>query len=134
MAVTTSRFAAVLGLCASVLGLAACDLKLTQTDDSAAQAGAGGESSLEGKTPEEVLASAACMAPAPGRAPLRRMSNAEYRNTMTDLLGDSPETASLVAAATRSFPSETESLGFRNNADYLGVSTLVAQGYVDAAE
>ena len=70
----------------------------------------------------------------PGRAPLRRLSNAEYRNTVTDLLGDSPATQSLVATATRSFPSETESLGFRNNADYLGVSTLVAQGYVDAAE
>ena len=50
------------------------------------------------------------------------------------MLGDSPATESLVAAATRSFPSETESLGFRNNADYLGVSTLVAQGYADAAE
>ena len=136
MAVTTSRFAAVLGLCASVLGLAACDLNLGhESDDSAAsQAGSAGASSLEGKTPEEVLASATCKAPTPGRAPLRRMSNAEYRNTITDLLGDSPATSSLVAAATRSFPSETESLGFRNNADYLGVSTLVAQGYVDAAE
>jgi hypothetical protein len=40
----------------------------------------------------------------------------------------------LVEGITRSFPSETESLGFRNNADYLGVSTLVLQGYVDAAE
>ncbi len=62
------------------------------------------------------------------------MSNAEYRNTMADLLGDSPDTESLIATATRSFPSETESLGFRNNADYLGVSTLGAQGYLDAAE
>ncbi len=53
---------------------------------------------------------------------------------MTDLLGDSPATRTLIATATNNFPSETESLGFRNNADYLGVSTLVAQGYVDAAE
>jgi len=136
MAVTTSRFAAVLGLCASVLGLAACDLKTSHEADgtTAAQAGSAGAPSLAGKTPDEVLASSACKAPAPGRAPLRRMSNAEYRNTMIDLLGDSPTTVSLVATATRSFPSETESLGFRNNADYLGVSTLVAQGYVDAAE
>jgi len=96
--------------------------------------GASGASGIEGKTPEEILASDACKAPAPGRAPLRRMSNAEYRNTMLDLLGDSPTNQSLVATATRTFPSETESLGFRNNADYLGVSTLVAQGYVDAAE
>jgi Protein of unknown function (DUF1592)/Protein of unknown function (DUF1588)/Protein of unknown function (DUF1595)/Protein of unknown function (DUF1587)/Protein of unknown function (DUF1585) len=136
MAVTTPRLAAVLGLCASVLGLAACDLKLGQDSgtSSGTQAGSAGAASLEGKTPEEILASGACKLPAPGRAPLRRLSNAEYRNTVVDLLGDTPATASLIAAATRSFPSETESLGFRNNADYLGVSTLVAQGYVDAAE
>jgi hypothetical protein len=136
MAVTTIRFAAALALCASVLGSTACDLKFSQDseDPKAAPAGAAGAASLEGKTPEEILASAACKAPAPGRAPLRRLSNAEYRNTMTDLLGDSPTSESLIAAATRSFPSETESLGFRNNADYLGVSTLVAQAYVDAAE
>lgn len=133
MAVTTSRFAAALGLCASVLGLIACDVNAQRDSDrSAAQAGSGAID--EPKTPEEVLASAACAAPAPGRAPLRRMSNAEYRNTVTDLLGDSPTTQALVLSATRSFPSETESLGFRNNADYLGVSTLVAQGYIDAAE
>ncbi len=85
-------------------------------------------------TPEQILASDACKAPAPGRAPLRRLSNAEYRNTVSDLLGNSSATQSLVQTATQGFPSETESLGFRNNADYLGVSTLAAQGYLDAAE
>ena len=102
---------------------------------SAGQAGQGGQpASTAPKTPEEVLASPACQAPAPGRAPLRRLSNAEYRNTLTDLLGDTPANRALIATATNNFPSETESLGFRNNADYLAVSTLVAQGYVDAAE
>ena len=137
MAVLTSRLAAALALCSTVFSLAACDLKLGGDSDdqsAVAPAGSAGAFSLDGKTPEEVLASPACKAPAPGRAPLRRMSNAEYRNTMTDLLGDSAATASLVASATRTFPSETESLGFRNNADYLGVSTLAAQGYMDAAE
>jgi len=136
MAVPTFRFAAVLGLCTSVLGLAACDLGQGQASDppGSAQAGSPGGPSSPGKTPEEILASDACQVRLPGRAPLRRLSNAEYRNTLTDLLGDSAATQSLVATATRSFPSETESLGFRNNADYLGVSTLVAQGYMDAAE
>ena len=136
MAGTTFRLAAALGLCASVLGLAACDLNLRHESDAPAGAapGSAGAAGAAAKTPEEVLASPACKAPAPGRAPLRRMSNAEYRNTISDLLGDSPATQALVASATRSFPSETESLGFRNNADYLGVSTLAAQGYVDAAE
>ncbi|MEI9937122.1 MAG: DUF1592 domain-containing protein [Pseudomonadota bacterium] len=134
MAVSTFRFAAVLGLCTWVLGLAACDQGRSSEAPPAAQAGAAGAPSSTDKTPEQVLASDACQAPAPGRAPLRRMSNAEYRNTMADLLGDSAATESLIATATRSFPSETESLGFRNNADYLGVSTLAAQGYMDAAE
>jgi hypothetical protein len=125
MVVSSSRFLAQLGVWAALLALSACDAQSSSTPTTPSAAG---------QTPDEVLASAACQMPAPGRAPLRRLSNAEYRNTLTDLLGDSPTTQALLAAATNSFPSETESLGFRNNADYLGVSTLVAQGYVDAAE
>jgi hypothetical protein len=83
-------------------------------------------------TPEQVLAS--CTTPSPGRAPLRRLSNAEYRNTVTDLFGAVPAVTALVAAATRDFPSEPESLGFRNSADYLVVPSLGAQKYLDAAE
>ena len=135
MAVSSFRQAAVVGLCASALALSACGLQSSHGSEGAsAPAGGGGAASLVGQTPEQVLASDACKMPAPGRAPLRRLSNAEYRNTVRDLLGDSPATESLVATATHSFPSETESLGFRNNADYLGVSTLSAQAYVDAAE
>ncbi|MEO8906147.1 MAG: DUF1592 domain-containing protein [Polyangiaceae bacterium] len=123
-----SRVATVLGLAASLFGLASCDAQLHSSG------GLASNTDLDGKTPEQILASAACQMPAPGRAPLRRLSNAEYRNTLSDLLGDSPTTESLVQSATQAFPSETESLGFRNNADYLGVSTLTAQGYLDAAE
>jgi hypothetical protein len=85
-------------------------------------------------TPEQVLASAACAKPAPGAAPLRRLSNAEYRNTMQDLLVDEPGVGLAVASASRDFVEEAESLGFRNNADFLGVSALIAQGYMDSAE
>ena len=143
MAIATSRYAAALGLCAALLGATACEGQLGKTGDLPTSAGQGGQPGSPdpnaaggsgSKTPEQVLASDACKLPAPGRAPLRRLSNAEYKNTIVDLLGDSPTTQALVATATHSFPSETESLGFRNNADYLGVSTLVAQGYVDAAE
>ncbi|MET0793469.1 MAG: DUF1592 domain-containing protein [Polyangiaceae bacterium] len=137
MAVSASRFAAVLGVAAALLAGSACDAGHSSEfseSGTQAQAGQAGVPTETAKTPDEVLASAACQTPAPGRAPLRRLSNAEYRNTMTDLLGDSAATKSLIASATNNFPSETESLGFRNNADYLGVSTLIAQGYVDAAE
>lgn len=135
MGVIVSRYAAALGLCAALLGALACEAQVEPSRGTGTPVEPSPDPTKpSGKTPEEVLASAACKAPAPGRAPLRRLSNAEYRNTITDLLGDSPATQTLVAAATHSFPSETESLGFRNNADYLGVSTLAAQGYVDAAE
>ncbi len=141
MVVTTSRRAAALGLCFALLGTSACEARINPGAGSGPpiqpgqMTGQGGStSSSTGKTPDDVLASDACKAPAPGRAPLRRLSNTEYRNTLTDLLGDTPASKTLIATATGNFPSETESLGFRNNADYLGVSTLVAQGYVDAAE
>jgi hypothetical protein len=86
------------------------------------------------QTPEQLLASAACAKPAPGTAPLRRLSNAEYRNTVQDLLADVPGIGSAVQSATKDFVEEAESLGFRNNAEFLGVSSLVAQGFMDSAE
>ncbi|MDF3072109.1 MAG: hypothetical protein K0R38_7710 [Polyangiaceae bacterium] len=97
-------------------------------------AGMAGSGSQPAGTPEQVLASAACQKPAPGAAPLRRLSNAEYRNTMQDLLAAVPSANTAVATATKNFVEEAESLGFRNNTDFLGVSSLVAQGYLDAAE
>lgn len=137
-----SRAVSALGVCAALLGAAGCDMNLGKINGDAPSAGAGagaaGQSGTpdpnQGKTPEEVLASPLCQAPSPGRAPLRRLSNAEYRNTMTDLLGDSSATQTLITNATHNFPSESEALGFRNNADYLSVSTLTAQAYVDAGE
>ena len=85
-------------------------------------------------TPEQVLASAACAKPAPGAAPLRRLSNAEYRNTLRDLLVDVSGIGPAVASASQDFVEEAESLGFRNNVDFLAVSPLIAQGYMDSAE
>lgn len=75
-----------------------------------------------------------CAAPSPGTAPLRRLSNAEYRNTLNDLFAGVPNIAATVASATSELPAETESLGFRNNAEFLTVPPLVLQKYMDAAE
>src|SRR5262245_38069439 len=87
---------------------------------------------LGGKTPDEVLAT--CTSPSPGRSPLRRLSNAEYRNTLSDLFAAVPAVAAKAAAVTQDLPSEPESLGFHNSADYLVVQSLGAQKYLDAAE
>lgn len=147
MAVRIDRPRAMLGFAVFLLIPSACTGNIRnapgtgaagqseQIEPSVQGGGAGSASGgSDAITPEQVLASESCQAPTPGRAPLRRLSNAEYKNTVIDLLGDSPATEALVATATQSFASETESLGFRNNADYLGVSPLVAHGYQDAAE
>jgi Protein of unknown function (DUF1592)/Protein of unknown function (DUF1588)/Protein of unknown function (DUF1587)/Protein of unknown function (DUF1595)/Protein of unknown function (DUF1585) len=91
-----------------------------------------GPAVLNGQTPDQVLAG--CTAPSPGRSPLRRLSNAEYLNTVSDLFSNIPAVAMLVPGATAGFPSEPQSLGFRNSADYLTVQSLAAQKYLDAAE
>ncbi len=134
----SSRVGAVLVISAALFGLSACEgqisgVPLTSAGNPSTGTGPGTGPGSTGQTPEQVLASDMCKSPSPGRAPLRRLSNAEYRNTVADLLGDNAATETMIASATQTFPSETESLGFRNNADYLGVSTLVAQGYMDAA-
>jgi len=85
----------------------------------------------DGTNPERTLGgSTTCDALDPGEAPLRRLSNAEYQNTVADLLGDS----SLADKVSALFSQETESLGFRNNALFLQVTSVQAQRYMDAAE
>lgn len=79
-------------------------------------------------------ATTACSTPLPGSAPLRRLSNAEYRNTVSDLFAMVPDIVTIVAASTSEFPSESESLGFRNSAEFLTVQSLVAEKYMAAAE
>ncbi|HVR62479.1 MAG TPA: DUF1592 domain-containing protein, partial [Polyangia bacterium] len=91
-----------------------------------------GPAVLGGRSADDVLAS--CGAPSPGRAPLRRLSNAEYRNTISDLFASVPSVLSLVSTATQTFPPEPQSLGFRNSADYLSVPSLAAQAFLDAAD
>jgi len=75
-----------------------------------------------------------CTTPNPGSAPLRRLSNAEYQNTLTDLFSDVDGVNADIDAATRELPPEAESLGFRNSAEFLTVQALVAQKYMDAAD
>ena len=84
---------------------------------------------LSSTPPENVLASEMCATPSPGSSPLRRLSNAEYKNTLIDLGLDPTEVSATVAG----LPSETESLGFRNGASALTVNSLLAQKYQSIA-
>ncbi|WP_437532001.1 DUF1592 domain-containing protein [Sorangium sp. So ce726] len=96
--------------------------------------GPGGDDPGVVQPPEDVLDSAFCQTPQPGTAPLRRLSNYEYANTVKDLFSGVPGVASTVDKVIATFPNESESLGFRNNASFLSVGSLVAQKFLDAAE
>lgn len=63
----------------------------------------------------------------PGPSPIRRLTPAEYDNTVHDLLGDT------TAPGAHTFPPENEALGFDNNADVQGVDVLRADKLIDAA-
>src|SRR5579884_1841087 len=72
-------------------------------------------------------ANAVCTTPSPGVAPLRRLTRAEYNNTVRDLLGDTSNPAD-------AFPPDQKVGSFSNTAMALTVSPLLAQGYQSAAE
>jgi len=117
---------------------AACTGSVTGPNVTAGEDGAGqvggstGGSDSPGTVivPEDLLKSKTCQTVNPGAAPMRRLSNDEYRNTVTDLLG----MASQARSVTLAFPPETESLGFRNSAEFLAVSSVAAENFSDAAE
>jgi hypothetical protein len=62
----------------------------------------------------------------PGASPLRRLTRAEYNNTVRDLLNDT-------SAPGSQFPDEEISLGFNNNAGAQSISGLLIEGYESAA-
>ena len=60
-------------------------------------------------------------------APFRRLTRDEYNNTVRDLLGDTTRPAD-------TFPPEEQANGFNNNSRVLGVTQLLAESYLRAAE
>jgi hypothetical protein len=93
-------------------------------------AGVGGGAGTSGAAGMTTSGGAGSGAPAvmvPGRAPLRRLTRAEYDNTVRDLLGDTSRPA-------QKFEPDTLADGFTNNADTQNVGTNLAQQYLTAAE
>jgi hypothetical protein len=70
---------------------------------------------------------AQCTTPSPGAAPLRRLTQSEYNNTVRDLLGDTTQPAN-------QFPPDQQIGDFTNTAVALTVPPLLAQAYQTAAE
>jgi hypothetical protein len=69
----------------------------------------------------------ACSSQTPPRAPLRRITRFEYNNTVRDLLG-------LTSRPADALPGEELGSGFGNDADALGVSRLLIDGYRTVAQ
>ena len=75
----------------------------------------------------ESTGTALCAKATPGPAPLRRLTQEQYDNTVRDLLGDTTHPA-------RGFPRDATVGEFSNNATTLVVSPLLAQAYEATAE
>ena len=73
------------------------------------------------------LDEAARVRPNPGRPLVHRMNRAEYANAIRDLLALDVDTSTLL-------PPDDSSAGFDNNADVLGVSPVLLESYLTAAE
>ena len=76
---------------------------------------------------EGVLDRAARTRPNPGRPLVHRLNRAEYANAIRDLLAVDLDVSSLL-------PPDDSSAGFDNNADVLGLSPVLLESYLTAAE
>ncbi len=90
------------------------------------QGGQSGQASLASDAAAD-SSSAQCTTPSPGAAPLRRLTQSEYNNTVRDLLGDTTHPAN-------QFPPDQQIGDFTNTAVALTVPPLLAQAYQTAAE
>jgi hypothetical protein len=101
---------------AIVLGLAAC----------VGQIGDGGEAPPDGfRAPDGVVPAGSVD---PGPAPLRRLTRAQYDNTVADLLGTA------LGPGADTFPPEDEVNGYQNQAEAQTASHLLVEDYANAAE
>jgi len=78
-------------------------------------------------SPDSQNPQATCAKVSPGPAPLRRLTQTQYNNTIRDLLGDASKPAD-------SFPPDQKLGDFTNTAVALTVPPLLASGYEQAAE
>ncbi len=76
---------------------------------------------------ESSLDQAARTSPEPGRPLVHRLNRAEYANAIRDVLALEVDAATLL-------PPDDSSSGFDNNADVLGVSPVLLESYLTAAE
>jgi Protein of unknown function (DUF1592)/Protein of unknown function (DUF1588)/Protein of unknown function (DUF1585)/Protein of unknown function (DUF1595)/Protein of unknown function (DUF1587) len=112
--------AATLTICSAALTGCTGQIEGPSGSASPSVAGAGGgagSTSVPGAMPQTGVD--------PGRAGIHRLNNAEYDNTVRDLLGTSSQPAAMFLAE--------EGLNFDNTATALGMTTAQYEGYFNAA-
>lgn len=114
-------------VCVAALMCVSCEGELTCSDCDGVPNGPSPVDPLQPVDPNNPSQPLDCSKPAPGAAPVRRMTRAEYNNTVRDLLGDTTQPA-------QDFALEEEALGFNNNAANLVTSAALAEKYMLAAE
>ena len=104
---------------------ASLDLDEPEGASGAASSGDSGDSGDDSDT-DDATPEAQCATPQVGSQPLRRLTRAQYTNTVRDLLGIDTDVA-------ESFPADERIGAFESNA-VAPVSNLVVEQYMDAAE
>lgn len=118
MAFMTACVALVIGCDGSAMTEPGGSAKPGAAGSAGANAGTGGSApSGGGSTPITT-----CVAPAPGAAPVRRLTRFELNNTIRDLLGDTTR-------AGDALPPELKGNGFNNDAASLTTSRVLVDGY-----
>jgi len=109
-------------------------LPLACTGEIGGAASGGGTGSMSSRAPGSpgsgpggMSSTVSCTVPSPGPSPLRRLTHREYDNTVRQLLGDTSDPA-------KTFAPEEEAFGFDNSAEARGVTPLLAEQYMNAAE
>jgi hypothetical protein len=122
-----ARSCAELAYSAVALLLSACVGTIESPDSWDRGTNASQGSRATASSPVGGLASALeCVKPAVGASPLRRLTHAEYDNSVADLLGDNTHPA-------RNFPIDTQVGLFDNTAESQTVPVLLADQYLETA-
>lgn len=119
--------AAGMAVVALVLAAAGCTSGSSPAAGIGAAAGTGSSGGGIGAGGAGQVAPANCDEPTVPRAPLRRLTRFEYNNTVDRLL-------KLKTRPADTLPGEEQGTGFGNDADTLGVSRLLIDGYRSIAE
>lgn len=127
MARPNTQRVSVCATLAAILGLCGCYTGAEATAGTNGEDEGEGGSSSDPDDPDADIPEVGCGGLRPGRAPLRRMSDVQYRNTIDDLFDGR-------VLPSDDFPTSTAAFGFSSNPEPNAVTDLAAEQLLIAAE